>query len=296
MKEKLFHEVYKKISEKNSFESPDAIPHSDIFFRELESMMGIPRLDIKNIIRILHDSHYIMIIEIVKEDRSHDVKRVEGYVCAELPVIRRLKNYYHMQLQQEYSKMFGKQQMAQYIIKQLFPNIRQYNNLPLGHILNKSLMLVEFENLIEKEFSQYTDEWKENKLRELIILQEAEYRKDSQATGQGPSQEPDVRRAVDSGSYNEYNEDRGRCSSKKLLQIYGFDFFIRVNLRKYNFKLICEAVDRGYIAKKAELRRLKEMIHKIRQNMDIDTELHNHEQMIATLERSVSRAIARSVY
>ena len=91
---KIAKEVLDIIVKENSSNSIDAIPASDLFAKKVMSHIGIQRDQLKQILSLLKESHYIFIFEIVKEDEAHDVKKIEGYVEANLPTITRLKNYF----------------------------------------------------------------------------------------------------------------------------------------------------------------------------------------------------------
>ena len=168
MIKELAEEILKKISEFNEKTNFDAIPHSDTLRKQIMSGMGIHDKQFIQILNILKDSHKIFIIEIVKEDKTHDTKRIEGYVGTNPETIRRLKGYFQTQLMHEYEKQFKQKMLVHQITKEAYQGRSAFKNTPLGQIANKAIMLEEFENLITRQYDQYNEEWKEKKFAELI--------------------------------------------------------------------------------------------------------------------------------
>ena len=99
-------------------------------------------------------------------------------------------------------------------------------------------------------------------------------------------------RAVDSPMMNDFVKQSGSESVAKILQIYGVDFFCRVNLRKYNFSIIQQALDSGLITRRQDLLVLKDMMKNLKANLGIDTELERYYEEIMSLDRKVSRIIS----
>jgi hypothetical protein len=292
-------EVYAKISERNETVSVDSIPHSNNFIREMESQFGIDSAEVRRMINILKESHYILSFEIVKEDKKNDVKRVEGYVNTLLPNLRALKNLFQRVLMDEYEKQFHNRLMVHQIVKEIYSRGASFVNSPLGQIANKAIMLEEFENLIEKEFQEFTDSWKEAKLNELVGAMEASEKAEARHHDSQPGGTeqkvyfPDatgVKRAVDSPEYREISGSGGHKSLKKMINIYGVEFFFRVHLRNYNFKTIIQALENKEIDRRADIRLLKDMLNKVKMNMDTDTRLYNHSEDIHQLERLILRS------
>src|SRR4030042_408113 len=231
MLKKFIDEILKKIIEHNTKVNHDSIPHSDTFEKEIQSLLGIDRADLELIIRILKESHNIFTFEIIKEDADNDIKRVDGYVETDLQTIRKLKNFFQKLLMDEYEKQFNKRLLVHQIVKDIYSRPRFYKNTMLGQIGNKSIMLAEYENYIERNFTEYTDTWKTKKLAAVLktvdtkMLHEAgphpankEQKSDPRQTGQ---------RAVDSPQYQNYSSGKSKQSLAKVLQIYGVEFFFR---------------------------------------------------------------------
>ena len=98
-----------------------AIPHSDDFMKYIASSMGIEADLVRRIIRVLLNSHRIFSMEIVAEDSVRSIPRVEGYVVADINVVRRLKSYFQSELMVEYEKQYQKRYLFHQIVKEIFP-------------------------------------------------------------------------------------------------------------------------------------------------------------------------------
>ncbi|HOO71486.1 MAG TPA: hypothetical protein PK926_06970 [Spirochaetota bacterium] len=298
MIEKPLNEIYTLVQKENAKEDISAVPHSDDFSKQVQSLLGISQADLKMYINILKESHKLFVFEIVKEDPDHDIKKIEGYVDADLKTISRLKSYYQNKLMEEYEKKYRKRLLVHQIVKEIFPQIKLLNNTTLGFIANKAIMLEEYENLIEKEYFEYSDSWKDDKLNDLIEEynkissknKEAENKDDAVTAGK-ISSIPSNRRAIDTEEYQEFQSKNTKESIRKMLKVYGVDFFYRVHLRKYDFDIIINAVEMREIDRKPDLKILKEHLKKIKMNYNRDPELEKYADQIYKLERLISRNI-----
>ena len=298
MLDNYIEEVFNQIIAQNSKVGPDGIPHSDIFEKQVQALLGIDAMEINRIVRILKDSHKIFTFEIIKEDLDNDIKRVEGYVETDLQTIRKLKNFFQKFLMDEFEKQFNKRLLVHQIVKDIFSRGNFYKNTMLGQIGNKAIMLEEYENFIEQNFNEFTDSWKAKRLAEVILKSENKLIGDSRPSGEKSPEtggkSPLSKRAVDSPKYQNYTSDKSKQSLDKVLQIYGVEFFFRINLRKYNFDLLKQVVESGEIDRRADLIVLKEMIQKMKSNIGKDPKLLEHSERIYKLERIISRQMLYS--
>jgi hypothetical protein len=294
---KPLEEVFNKIVEYNAKGNHESIPHSDAFEKEAELLLGINKYDFAQVIKYLKEAHKICSFEIIKEDKDNDVNRVDGYVEADLHTIRKLKNVFQKLLMDEYEKQNNRRFLVNQIVKDIYSRPNFYKNTLLGQIANKAIMLNEYENLIERNFTEYTDSWKSKKLEELSSLTEKiglESAGEAADEGVGDTQPDNAHRAVDSPLYNKYSSDKSKQSLDKVLQIYGVEFFFRINLRKYNFDLLGEILEKGVINRRADLTVLKELIQKMKANMGKDPRLIEYTNKIYKLERIISRQLPYS--
>jgi hypothetical protein len=291
---KPLDEIFNKIVEYNSKGNHESIPHSDVFEKETELLIGINKYDFAQIIKYLKDAHKICSFEIIKEDKDNDISRVDGYVEADLHTIRKLKNVFQKILMDEFEKQNNRRLLVHQIVKDIYSRPNFYKNTLLGQIANKAIMLNEYENLIERNFNEYTDSWKSKKLEELSALTEKIGLESGSETAEDAASDtrPDTEhRAVDSPLYNKYSSDKAKQSLDKVLQIYGVEFFFRINLRKYNFDLLCDILEKGVINRRADLVVLKELIQKMKANIGKDSKLIEYNNKIYKLERIISRQL-----
>lgn len=300
MKNDIVDRVFKKIVAHNLRLNIDAIPHSDSFQKEIMSLYGLTPDELDVVLSILKESHKILILEIAKEDPRKNLDKVSGYVDADLHTIQKLKEVFYTALISEYEKTSRNRKTAGQIIKELIPRLLYINHTPLGKILNKAIMLDEFERHVEKNYREFTEEWKDENFKLQLSINEDYIQKFGSDHGKASEKteiSEDVKneksmRAVDTPAHQEFLKQNPNESVSKMLQIYGVDFFYRVNLRKYNFSIIEQAVDSGIITRRQDLLNLKEMLKKIKSNFGIDSELENYYDDIMNLDRKVSRSIS----
>lgn len=298
--------IFRRIVAKNALLDSTAIPHSDGFHNEMESLLGITKTEIEIIISILKESHKIFVMEISKEDKSKKVERILGYIDADYFTVQKLKGVFHKLLEKEYEDYAGKKKTAHQVIQEMIPKVQYVSNTPLGRILNKAIMLDEYERLLDREYKEYTEEWKEDNLKVQIEINSALLKGISAGKKALEKKESEpvkkisgkntkiVRRAVDSPAIDEFTKQNSLSSINKQLQIYGVEFFFRVNLRNYKFDYIKTVLEKGVIERKQDLLILKDMLSKVKNNISIDRELEHHLPEIAVLERLVNRMISFS--
>lgn len=301
MKNEIVDKVFKRIVAYNQRMNLDSIPHSDVFQNEIISLFGITKNELEVVLSILKESHKILIMEIAKEETGKNLDKISGYVDADLLTIQKLKEIYYNALVNEYEKGYHKKKTAGQIIKELIPRISYINHSPLGKFLNKALMLDEFERHVEKNYREFTEEWKDENYAVQISVNE-EFLKNIGNEKKGPAQvkvetpvesKPSAsKRAVDSPLLQEFQNQNSGDSLLKMLQIYGVDFFYRVNLRKYNFSIIEQAIDSNIITRRQDLLALKDMLKQIRSHFGIDSQLEKYYDDIMNLDRKVSRSIS----
>ena len=295
--------VFRSIVAQNALHNLNSIPHSDLFYKEMESLYGFTRSEIDVIISILKESHKILVFEISREDKNRKLDKILGYVDADLMTLQKLRDIFYRALSDDYEKENGKKKSASQIIRELIPRLQYINHTPLGRVLNKAIMLDEYIHMIEKDYKEFTEEWKDENLKIQIEINKellADYhdkKKDEVAVEEGPparKKKAAYVRAVDTPQHEEYMNQVSSGSVNKLLQIYGVDFFFRVNLRKCNFEFISQALDTGVIDRKKDLMALKEMMRVVKSHLGADAELEKHYEEIMSLDRKISRCISFS--
>lgn len=299
-------EIFNAIVKGNMKENRDAIPHSDIFSKEITTRIGIDDLMFENIIILLRDAHKIFVFEISKEDKNRNVTHVQGYVDADMTTIRRLKLVFQDLLVGLYEEEYGRKTMAGQAIAELFPKINTIANTPLGYIANKAIMLDEYERLLEKKFNDYTEDTKELLLEDLInerkdlfqkditkVNEQLKAKEEEKKQAKKAPRNKNQRRAVDSHEAASFDDNKKDLPVSKLISIYGIDFFLRVHLRRYEFDLIKSTVEQGHLRRPDELKKLKTFLTKIKQNASNDPGIDEHMSELYSLDRVVSYFLHR---
>lgn len=290
----IVEEVFDEIKKRHSVSGNKSIPHSDEFIKYCAGILGLGPDTVQQFLKVLVKAHKIFTIEITAQDALRNIPRVEGYIVADLTSIRKLKVYYQNELVTMYENQFYQKLMVHQVVKEIFPIMKSLNNTPLGQTANKAIMLEEIERLMEKNFSEYTEDWKDRQL--AIEMSRADL---GQLTAPGPGKaakdaEPVSRkkgdptqRAVDSTKYTEFIVKNKSYPLERILKIYGFDFFLKVHLRKYQFGYVQRLVEEGQIKKRSDLMMLKTMLNTIKTNFQRDAELGHYADEIYNLERSI---------
>ncbi len=286
---KLAHDIFRAIAAMNTMDNRDAIPQSDVFIMKMVSTLGIDERMVFELLRILKESHRILVMVIVKEDANRKIRRIEGYIDADLGTIHRMRDIHDRLLVEMYEETFHKRAMARQIVHEMFPRVFQYNNTPIGQMLNKVIMLEEFEKLVGKSYTEYTDTWKDKRLDELINENMSILSPSQQESRPAPAAKPESVRAVDAVAPGDLSSIGTHDSLARMLNIYGVEFFFRVHLRKCQFDYLRQIIENGSIDSRADLQVLKTMIQKMKLNVDRDAGIRDNMDDLLRLERAVSR-------
>lgn len=297
----LLDEVYEEIKRNNLEEGEKSLPHSDEFIKYLTASMGITDAMVKQLIKILINSHMIFSFEIVHQDEIRNIPQIEGYVISDVTAIRNLKNYYQRQLVMLYAKQFKKDLMVHQVVKEIFPIIRTLNNTGLGKVANKAIMLEELEKLMDKDFQQYTSDFKEKQLE--IEINKANFDVEVKKTVQGPgisasgnkftedgpveTPQKGMGRAVDSKRYRDFVSKKNKYPLQRIINIYGMDFFLKVNLRNHQFSYLKQLIEDNQIHKRSDLLLLKDLLKTVKMNIDRDEQVQKQIEDVYALERTL---------
>lgn len=304
MAQSIIEEIFDEIKKKNASNDASAIPHSDEFLKTTSAMLGVNPDIVKKILQVLVRSHRIFAIEIVNEDHLRETPGIDGYVVTDLNTVRRLKNVFQRELMYAYNRQNNKNLLVHQIIKEIFPIIKSYNNTPLGESANKAIMLAELENLMEKNFNEFTEDFKEKQFRveisqanleKLVEKKEKAPEKAAQARQERTPAHQQERvqdlnqslRAVDSKSYNDFISKKSKYPLSRIINIYGIDFFYKVNLRNYQFSYLKQVINDRQISKRTDLTHLRDMLRVVRSNVSRDAKLKDYLDDIYDLEKAV---------
>ncbi|MGB4268622.1 MAG: hypothetical protein WBK20_05505 [Spirochaetota bacterium] len=292
----IFDDIYNEIRKRNAAGGFKGVPYSDEFVKYVSGYYGLSIDLVKRIIQILINAHKIFSIEIIAEDKSRDVSRVEGYVVADLVVIRKLKSFYQSELIIQYENEFHKRLMVHQIVKEIFPMLRSLNNTDIGKVANLAIMLEELERYMEKHYDEFTEEWKAKRLAYEISISNIDLqleRKQSQKGKDDSTDSPLVKdrrkkRVVDAPQYKEFIDKSKSYPLERIFQIYGIEFFLRVQLRNYKFEYLKELVQAKKIKRRSDLLLLKNMLNAVIHNRDKDQQLAQYEDAIYSLMQTVN--------
>ena len=303
MAQSIIHEVYEEIRKCNNRNDSTAIPRSDEFNGVTAAVLGINPEFLGKIIKVLQNAHWIFSFEIILADQMRDIPSVEGFVACDITVVRRLKNVFQRELMHEYNHQNNKNYMVHQIIKEIFPVMRSFNNTPIGELANKAIMLEELEKLMEKGYSQYTVEYQEQQL--ALEVSKANLDKLIEGSRQKTKEEaapPELTprpatarknkgevtsRAVDSRTYGDFISKNSKYPLKRILNIYGIDFFYKVNLRSYQFSYLMKIINDGQISRRSDLQNLRDMLKTVRSNISRDPNLKEHIDGIYELDKAI---------
>lgn len=305
MSENVVSVVYEEIRKRNIKAGEKSLPHSDEIVKFLSASIVMPENLIQQILSILVAANRIFVLEIVAEDKVRNTPRIEGYVVTDLTIVRKMKSFFQNELVTMYNDEFNKHLMFHKVVKEIFPIIRSLNNTPVGQVANKAIMLGEFEKLMERNFKEYLDDNTRKKLElELskanLKIPSSEKEKDKSAPPERRPEdawiddvkdEPGNQRAIDGKVYKDFISKSNNYPLQRILNIYGIKFFIQVYLRKYDFGYIKLLIKDQQISRRSDLILLKEMLRKVKSNIDNDPELIKHIEEIYDLERTISHFI-----
>ncbi|HRR61261.1 MAG TPA: hypothetical protein P5547_10015 [Spirochaetota bacterium] len=293
----IFDDIYHEIRKRNTSGGFKAVPYSDEFIKYAAGYYGLSMELIKNIIQILINSHKIFSIEIIAEDKVRDIAHVEGYVVCDLVILRKLKSFYQSELIIQYENEFHKRLMVHQVVKEIFPMLRSLNNTDIGKVANLAIMLEELERFMEKHYEEFTEEWKAKRLAYEISLSNIDTQLERKVEKQkvaGRSSSPGglkdrrKKRVVDAPQYNEFIDKSKSYPLERIFQIYGIDFFLRVQLRNYKFDYLKELVGTKKIKRKSDLLLLKNMLNAVLHNRNSDHNLAQYEDAIYELMQTVN--------
>lgn len=301
--QKTIEDIYDEIYSQNSNLGSQAIPHSDQLLKNIQYNLGISPEDARTALRLLVDSHKLFSFEITAEDAKHDIEKIEGFIVTDPKIVPPLKNFFQDLLCQLYEKQFHKHLLIHQVIKEMFPIIKSFNNTEIGQIANKTIMLMEYERLFEKNPIEYTEEFKEHHLYELakgenieyipahgIIIHNEPEKPESESISESMPQ-MHFARATDSSEYKEFSEKKGKYPLQRILSIYGIDFYIKVYMRKCEFLHLKKIVEDRQITRREDLLLMKQMVEKIKSNALYDKTLQNKKEDLYALERAITHAM-----
>jgi len=292
--EELLAAILEEIRARNTVPGPKSIPESVEFVDELAKRYGLVPFGIPKLLNILCEAHKIFSFTIVEADRKEKIRRIEGYVVAEGNVITKLVAWHGDELVKAYAEEFSIKYSVDRIVKEFYPRINKYNNTWLGKQANIVVNLMSFLKILERNIAQYSPAWQEKQLKaEIEKSDPLSFFLETKDSNQPGSRSQEVRRAVDSSRYEELARYASKNTIEKALAVYGIEFYTRVCFREYRFVHIKKLIEEGRIANDDDLRVVKRMLQKTRENADRDLNLQQYARIINELEKSINEKLKK---
>lgn len=274
-----------RIKEINNNVYEEAIPTSDIIFRKYLNDLVYSEDMARYYLKLLAESNFIFMIQIVKPDTILKIPGIDGYVVAELDIIEKLLAVYNQRLVTIYEAEKRKLAGVETIIRELMPKVKELNNTPLGKVLNICIMLEQFTRIIHERPDHFQDAYRISKLKQFIP-EEDEF-KEPEEEHEKIQQVEERRRAVDTEEYQQLSKMNLTGNWAKAVEQFGVQFLIRVHLRKYEFDVLKKLLLQKRIAREEDLIFLRDSLRKMEERSLFNPELKKYLNEIKELKRIV---------
>jgi len=274
-----------RIKEINNNIYDEAIPASDIIFRKHLNDLVYSEDMARYYLKLLAESNFIFMIQIVKPDTILRIPGIDGYVVAELDIIEKLLAVYNQRLITIYEAEKRKLAGVETIIRELMPKVKELNNTPLGTVLNICIMLEQFTRIIHERPDHFQDAYRISKLKQFIP-EEDEF-KEPEEEHEKIQQVQERRRAVDTEEYQQLSKMNLTGNWAKAVEQFGVQFLIRVHLRKYEFDVLKKLLLQKRIAREEDLIFLRDSLRKMEERSLFNPELKKYLNEIKELKRIV---------
>lgn len=274
-----------RIKEINNNIYDEAIPTSDIIFRKYLNDLVYSEDMASYYLKLLAESNFIFVVQIVKPDTILRIPGIDGYVVAELDIIEKLLAVYNQRLITIYEAEKRKLDGVETIIRELMPKVKELNNTPLGTVLNICIMLEQFTRIIHERPDHFQDAYRISKLKQFIP-EEDEF-KEPEEEQEKIQQVQERRRAVDTEEYQQLSKMNLTGNWAKAVEQFGVQFLIRVHLRKYEFDVLKKLLLQKRIAREEDLIFLRDSLRKMEERSLFNPELKKYLNEIKELKRIV---------
>ena len=274
-----------RIKEINNNIYDEAIPTSDIIFRKYLNDLVYSEDMASYYLKLLAESNFIFMIQIVKPDTILKIPGIDGYVVAELDIIEKLLAVYNQRLITIYEAEKRKLAGVETIIRELMPKVKELNNTSLGKVLNICIMLEQFTRIINERPDHFQDAYRISKLKQFIP-EEDEF-KEPEEEHEKIQQVQERRRAVDTEEYQQLSKMNLTGNWAKAVEQFGVQFLIRVHLRKYEFDVLKKLLLQKRIAREEDLIFLRDSLRKMEERSLFNPELKKYLNEIKELKRIV---------
>ena len=300
-------EIVSRIKEVNENNDKDPIPSSENIFRKLCSDLAMNSDQLMYFIKLLNESHHLFTVKIVEADERLMIAGIDGFIVAELPILAKLKEKFFRDLETTYSAQKYERKQAPIIMREMVGEARQFNNTPLGNALNVCIMLAQFEHVMTNTFAEFSNTWKNDKLKEILGTEGPDDEESDSSGGEDimggatptsggePGYEGggDSGRAVDSQEYEKLQEMDLSGKWGETVKKYGVEFLVRIHFRKYEFAQVKSLVRSNRIAREVDLKYIRDTLRKMENNTDNDPKLKVFMREMQDLRRMVQARLNR---
>ena len=281
-------EIMSRIKDANVNNKKMMIPTSDLIYKRLCSDLCEDENQMNSSLKLLQESHYIFIVKIVETDENLMISGVDGFVACEIPILTKIREKYARELELAYSSQFYERKQAAVIIRDLIGTVRKYNNTPLGNALNISVMVQQYEHFMSKNFSEFSDTWKDNKLTEILSgLGRGESTNEmfEHSVGDSHSASDQIDRAIDNALYNELEEMDVRGKWGQAVSKFGVEFMLRIHFRKFEFDKVKILINQKKVAREKDLKFIRDTMRIMENRTKKDSKLRTYMNQMLDLRR-----------
>ncbi|EQA35774.1 hypothetical protein LEP1GSC047_0220 [Leptospira inadai serovar Lyme str. 10] len=276
----------------------DVIPYSDTFIREASALIYQDANRVRKILEILRDAKYIFIIKVVLPDPHSGIKNqdmgVDAYIYADSKIVSEIRSYAEKKLEQIYEATFFKKKSPFLITRELFPKIREHNNTLLGRYVNVTVMLQEFQRVL----NSFPFDYEDTRRKEILtsIIERVEVKEPT---------EIDIPEPINKIEYSSFpSDDRVLVSMTsvepqmnpnspwaRLISRVPVPFLIRIHLRKFEFDTVRILIQSGKISDMNDLKWIRNSLRKMEEDVPFDSIIGRASFKITDLRRLVQKKI-----
>lgn len=242
-----------ELIQKEHLEKKDEFPTSEGFLKKMMSYFAESREHIKEWLNLLRNAHYIFIINVVHPDPRHEeMEGIDAYVYAEKNLMEIIKLNSEKKLERIYEGTYYKKASPTSIERELFPQVKNLNNTPMGRALHEFVSVRNSLAMIDSIPQEFTEDWKKAKLREFL----------QDYAGNQVHFETDILPdEISSQSVVAKKEDidiNPRSPWGKLSIRFSPTILLKVHFRKYDFHIIKRLLRTGRIHNENELKIIRD--------------------------------------
>ncbi len=253
MNAEAYQEIVDVVRRMNREHANDPLPTVPDLVPQLDQRFYRDSVALNAALKALVESNMLFVLHLVEPDERLKIEAVSAYVTAEASVVNELRDFADARLEAAYERQFYRRRGAASIIKELFPEIKKYNNSPLGRILNAAVMLGQFASVLDRDPNSYSEAEKRRRLKEYFAETYEAPGPDAAAPAPPVDEDGEPRRAVDAVAGLEAEEMDLSGAWGEAVEKFGVEFLLRIHFRKHEFNKIKFLVNTRKIARETDL-------------------------------------------